>query len=166
MSPGLRPRTRQLKWARRRIAQLKQEATLPNIISMDSEYVTDPILDEADERNRLLIRLRGNRKLFRSPETKPEGSRGAPRKHGEKIQLNRCARCGWRSFARGGKRRHDRPLWLVWTGPAEMDWARLRARIPQVVLSGVRASVHQEFAGLDARTLRLHGARRALSRGW
>lgn len=144
------------------IAQLKTEATLPNIISMDSEYVTDPILDEADERNRLLIRLRGNRKLFRPPEPKPEGSRGAPRKHGEKIQLNREETLrepdrvirveekggGWtiislwenvhvqsrpnlplcavrvEVFRASGKRRYDRPLWLIWTGPAEMDWAQ------------------------------------------
>ena len=45
------------------IARLKAHATLPRIVSSDSEYVTDEILDQADAQTRLLIRFRTNRKL-------------------------------------------------------------------------------------------------------
>jgi hypothetical protein len=71
------------------IGRLKENATLDRIVSADSEYVTDSILDQADEYTRLLIRFRSNRKLFGAPKAKPTGARGAKPKHGEKIQLNR-----------------------------------------------------------------------------
>lgn len=141
---------------------LKKLSRLPVIATGDSEYVTDVILDEADQRLRLMIRLKGNRKLFRAPKAKPPGARGAPAKHGEKIQLNREETLrepdqslrienedgGWtvisiwkdvhvksrpnlplcavrvEVFRANGKRRYERPLWLIWTGPAEMDWAK------------------------------------------
>jgi hypothetical protein len=144
------------------IARLKEHSTLPVIVSADSEYVTDLILDQADGKTHLLIRLRGNRKLFRAPEPKLENSPGRPPQHGEKIQLNReetlrtpdqqtrveqpggswavisvwenvhvqsrpnLPLCAVRVevFRANGQRRYDRPLWLIWTGPAEMDWAK------------------------------------------
>lgn len=143
------------------IARLKEHSTLPVIVSADAEYVTDVVLDQADDRTQLLIRLRGNRKLFRAPEPKPENSRGRKPQHGEKIQLNREETLrtpdkvtrverpggGWvmisvwenvhvqsrpnlplcavrvQVFRSDGKPRYHRPLWLVWTGSAEMDWA-------------------------------------------
>lgn len=144
------------------IARLKADASLRRIISADSEYVTTDILDQADQQTRLLIRLRGSRKLFAEPEAKPAGKRGAPAKHGAMIKLNREATLqnparrlrvedpdgGWveisiwermhfkarpelplcvvrvESFKADGKRRYERPLWLLWTGPAEMEWAQ------------------------------------------
>jgi hypothetical protein len=143
------------------IAELKRQATLPRIISADSEYPVGEILDQADEQTRLLIRMRGNNKLFAEPEPKPPGSRGAPKKHGKKIKLNRIETLseparrlrleeddgGWavisiwermhyksrphlplcvvrvECFKADGRPRFKRPLWLLWTGPAEMDWA-------------------------------------------
>lgn len=149
------------------IAQLKASAQLPCIITGDSEYVTDEILDEADEKTRLLIRFRSNRKLFRAPQEKLPDSqgkkpRGRKAQHGEKIQLNKeetlrepdqqlrveQSNGGWviisvwknvhvqsrpnlpicavrvEVFQANGKRCYQRPLWLAWTGPAEMDWAK------------------------------------------
>lgn len=143
------------------IADLTAKATWPCIISADSEYPVETILDQAGEKVRLLIRLRGNNKLFGEPEPRPEGKRGAPKKHGRKIKLNREetlgeptrrlrveeADGGWvvisvweqmhfksrpnlplcvvrvESFKANGERRFHRPLWLLWSGPAEMDWA-------------------------------------------
>jgi hypothetical protein len=142
------------------IARLKQQSTRPRIISADSEYVTDAILDEADECTRLLIRFRGNRKLYRAPKAKPKAQRGPRPKHGAKLKLNEAETLqapdggyrivepdgGWTEilvwqpvhvqsrpqlplcavrievFRANGQRRYPRPLWLAWTGPAELDW--------------------------------------------
>lgn len=71
------------------VARLKTSAQLPRIISADSEYPTAEMLDQADEQTHLLIRLRGNNKLFDEPEARPPGKRGAARKHGRTIKLNR-----------------------------------------------------------------------------
>jgi DDE superfamily endonuclease len=144
------------------IARLKQHATQPRIVSADSEYVTDEILDEADQQTRLLIRFRSNRKLFGAPQAKVPHTPGRQPKHGEKLKLNReetlreperCLRVeeadgGWtvisvwekvhvgsrpdrplcavrvEVFRTNGQRRYDRPLWLAWTGPTELDWAQ------------------------------------------
>ncbi len=143
------------------IARLKASATLRRIISADSEYPTELILDQADLQTYLLIRLRGNNKLFGEPAPRPEGKRGAPKKHGKKIKLNCEETLGepasrlrieeadgswvvisvWlrmhfksrpnlplsvvrvESFKADGKPRYQRPLWLLWTGPVEIDWA-------------------------------------------
>jgi hypothetical protein len=144
------------------IARLKTNASLPRIVTADSEYPVAEILDQADESTRLLIRLRGSNKLFAEPESRVSGTRGAPKKHGRKIKLN-CEETlgeptrrlqaqdpdgGWvvisiwekmhfksrpnlplcavriESFRANGARRFPRPLWLVWTGPAEMDWTK------------------------------------------
>jgi DDE superfamily endonuclease len=145
------------------IDRLKTTATIPCIISADSEYPTAWILDQADEQTYLLIRLRGNNKLYGEPEPRPPGKRGAPPKHGNKIKLNRPetlgqpahhlrveeADGGWvmisvwermhfksrperpwsvvrvECFKANGERRFQDPLWLVWTGPTQIDWATL-----------------------------------------
>lgn len=145
------------------IGRLKENATLDRIVSADSEYVTDSILDQADRNTRLLIRFRSNRKLFGAPKAKPPDARGARPKHGIKIQLNReetlrqpdqsirvdeadgswtviqvweqlhvqsrpeTQLCAVRVevFRPDGKPRYTRPLWLAWSGPAEMDWGKM-----------------------------------------
>jgi hypothetical protein len=142
------------------IARLKLCRKQRRIISADSEYVTDAILDEADAETRLLIRFRGNRKLFRAAKPKPSSQRGPQPQHGEKLKLNQAetlqtpdrnyqiAQPGggrveiaiWENvhvesrsgiplcavrvevFRANGQRRYKRPLWLAWTGPAEVDW--------------------------------------------
>ena len=144
------------------IARLTARSNLPVIVSADSEYVTDAILDEASERTRLLIRLRGNRKLYRAPAVKSPHQRGPQPRHGAKLKLNEAETLsapdlkvrlaepdgGWTEiavwknvhvesrpkvslcavrvevFGADGRRRYQRPLWLAWTGPAEMDWAQ------------------------------------------
>lgn len=144
----------------RQIQKLTQYSTQPAIITADSEYVTDEILDCACEHTRLLIRFRSNRKLFRPPEVKAKGWRGRRPKHGQKIKLNhqeslsapdqsfsiedeasRIVISVWENMhvhsrplvrlcavrvevlTKEGKPRYSRPLWLCWTGPAQMDWA-------------------------------------------
>lgn len=149
------------KVAAAQIDRLKLQAILKRIIAMDSEYVTGEILDTADEVTRLLIRFRGNRCLYDLPDLKPEGSPGAPPKHGDKMRLNQpdtlrtpdqyfriegeggtwivisvweqvhvtsrpnLALCAIRVevFTAAGTPRYSRPLWLAWTGPADLDWA-------------------------------------------
>ncbi|MCW5968306.1 MAG: hypothetical protein KIT57_24050 [Blastocatellales bacterium] len=167
-----------LKVGAEQIAGLKQWATIKSIITADSEYPTEDILDQADEHTRLLIRLRGNNKLFGEPEPRPPNKRGAPTKHGPKIKLNceetlneptreirfpdsggGCVvisiweRMHFKSrpelplcvvrieiLTADGKPRYRRPLWLLWTGPAEMDWAKFwRVYLRRFALE----SVHQ-----------------------
>ena len=70
------------------IERLKEKSSLPVIITADSEYVTDEILDSADEKTHLLIRFRSNRKLFDAPVPKPKSRRGPQSKHGKKMKLN------------------------------------------------------------------------------
>lgn len=143
------------------VARLQQTATIPLIITADSEYPTEQMLDRANDRTFLLLRLRGNNKLFGKPPERKPGQRGAPLKHGAKIKLNDERTLGepvWRqrieaddgswvivsvwaemhfksrpklplsvirveSFHANGKRRFERPLWLLWTGPSDLDWA-------------------------------------------
>lgn len=145
------------------IERLKTTATIACIIGADSEYPTTWILDQADERTHLLIRLRGNNKLYGEPAPRPVGKPGAPSKHGKKSKLNRPetlgqpahqlrieeADGGWvvisvwermhfksrpnrplsvvrvECFKADGKPRFEKPLWLVWTGPIQIDWATL-----------------------------------------
>lgn len=72
------------------IAQLKQHARLPRLITADSEYVTDDILAEADAETRLLLRFKGNRKLFQAPPPKVPGRSGRAAQHGTQLPLNRA----------------------------------------------------------------------------
>ncbi len=72
------------------IARLKLRRQQRRIISADSEYVTDATLDEDDAETRLLIRFRGNRKLFRAPKPKPPSQRGPQPQHDEKLKLNQA----------------------------------------------------------------------------
>jgi hypothetical protein len=72
------------------ILRLNQTASVPVIVTADSEYLTEKILDQATDKLRLLIRFKGNRNLFDKPEERVEGKRGAPTKHGAKMKLNRA----------------------------------------------------------------------------
>ena len=74
------------------IARLRDNSpeTEKHIVTADSEYVTAEMLDQAHERTQLLIRLRGNRTLYRRPEPPPSSRRGPgrPRKRGPKFKLD------------------------------------------------------------------------------
>ena len=144
------------------IMRLKVQTTLPLIITADSEYVTDAILDTADARTRLLVRFKGNRKLYGTPPPTVPSRRGRRPTHGAKLKLNQAETfraadysfrveetdgsstviAVWKAvhvtsrpalplcavrveiFCANGERRYKRPLWLAWTGPAEIDWVR------------------------------------------
>lgn len=66
----------------------------PKVITADSRYRDRNFLSSfADLENTIaLVRLQNNQKLSQVPEPKPEGSRGAPRKHGADFQLNAIQR--------------------------------------------------------------------------
>ena len=102
-----------------------------------------------------LVRIHSNRVLSEEPERKPQGSRGAPRKHGKPFRLNSTPRPAdqRQTFQLGGQTvcvqawqklhfkklatligtlvqveflkadgtpRYKRPMWLFWTGPANV----------------------------------------------
>lgn len=62
----------------------------PKVITADSRYRDQHFLGAfADlENTYALVRLQNNQKLSQEPLPKPEGSRGAPRKHGADFQLS------------------------------------------------------------------------------
>jgi len=66
----------------------------PKVITADSRYRDKHFLGAFMdlENTYALVRLQNNQKLSQEPEPKPEGSRGAPRKHGADFQLNRIER--------------------------------------------------------------------------
>jgi hypothetical protein len=143
------------------VAQLRQRATLPSIITADSEYLTQEMLDQAHDRTPLLIRMKSNRVLYHAPKAVRRRAPGRPTVHGRRFQLNEArslgqpdqvahvpaADGGWieivvfqavhvkshphrpgcavrvQAFRADGTRRFARPIWLFWTGPAEMDWS-------------------------------------------
>jgi hypothetical protein len=69
------------------IARLRQSSSLKHIITADCEYLTEAILDQADERTQLLIRLRSNRVFYGLPNPRRPGQRGPTPKHGRKFKL-------------------------------------------------------------------------------
>ncbi len=66
----------------------------PKVITADSRYRDKHFLGAFIdlENTYALVRLQNNQKLSQEPAPKPEGSRGAPRKHGADFQLNRIER--------------------------------------------------------------------------
>lgn len=154
------------------IGRLRGAATLPLLITADSEYVTEAILDTLRDPAvgadavplYLLMRFKGNRNLYAAPPDPKErrpGQRGPNPTHGALLKLNRPetlrtpevslrveeANGAWveidvwpevhvetrphiplcavrvRLFQADGQPRYQRPLWLAWSGPAQMDWA-------------------------------------------
>lgn len=70
------------------IARLRQSSSLKHIITADCEYLTEAILNQANERTQLLIRLRSNRVFYLPPNPRRPGQRGPTPKHGRKVKLN------------------------------------------------------------------------------
>lgn len=72
------------------VARLRRTSasTCKHIITADCEYLTQDMLDQADARTELLIRLKSNRVLFQRPVPRTPGQRGRPSKHGRRIKLS------------------------------------------------------------------------------
>ncbi len=79
------------------VVRLRQTsaATSKHIITADSEYLTADLLDQADVRTELMIRLKNNRVLYHRPAPRRAGQRGRPRgrpaKHGRRVKLSRVS---------------------------------------------------------------------------
>ena len=84
------------------IQRLQRTATLPFIVTADSEYVTEAILDTLADPPPgsetgsagsgvplyLLMRFKGNRNLYEAPSARRPGQRGRTPQHGARLQLN------------------------------------------------------------------------------
>lgn len=69
------------------IARLRQNSLRKHIVTADCEYLTEDILDQADKRTELLIRLRSNRVFWCLPKPRRPSQRGPNCKHGRKFKL-------------------------------------------------------------------------------
>ena len=76
------------------VQALAERDTHPKVITADSRYRDKYFLGifAKLENTHALVRLQNNQKLSEEPEAKPEGSRGAPRKHGADLRLNSILR--------------------------------------------------------------------------
>ena len=81
--------TTDTKVAAQQVKELAKRNPRPKVITADSRYRDQHFLGVfADLENTFaLVRLQNNQKLSQEPVPKPEGSRGAPRKHGAGFQL-------------------------------------------------------------------------------
>jgi Transposase DDE domain len=86
--------TTDTKIAAQQIKDLAVRNQRPKVITADSRYRDKHFLGAfADlENTYALVRLQNNQKLSQEPLPKPEGSRGAPRKHGADFQLTDISR--------------------------------------------------------------------------
>ena len=86
--------TTDTKLAAEQIKNLAARNPRPKVITADSRYRDRYFLGAfADlENTHVLVRLQNNQKLSEAPTPKPEGSRGAPRKHGADFQLTAIER--------------------------------------------------------------------------
>jgi len=86
--------TTDTKVAAQQVKALALRSQHPKVITADSRYRDRHFLDAfADlENTYALVRLQNNQKLSQEPVPKPEGSRGAPRKHGADFQLSAIER--------------------------------------------------------------------------
>ena len=80
--------------AAKQVEALAERNKNPKVITAHSRYRDQNFLSSfANLENTVaLVRLQNNQKLSQVPEPKPEGSRGAPRKHGADFQLNAIQR--------------------------------------------------------------------------
>jgi hypothetical protein len=87
------------KLAAVQVQELDLRDLQPKVIVADSRYEEHHFLKIFEHLRYTfgLIRLHGNRVLFEAPPLKPEGSRGAPRKHGPAFKLNGAHRAPDRS---------------------------------------------------------------------
>lgn len=87
------------KLAAVQVQELDLRDRQPKVIVADSRYEDHHFLGIFQDLRQTfgLIRLHGNRVLYEAPPSKPEGSRGAPRKHGPAFQLNGAHRAPDRS---------------------------------------------------------------------
>jgi len=78
-----------VKQGAQQVARLKRLSHGPFIVTADSEYFAAELLDQARPDCCLLVRLKGNRVVYDAPRPRPPGQRGAPRRHGLRLKLNR-----------------------------------------------------------------------------
>lgn len=81
--------TTDTKLAAEQVEDLAERNKQPKVITADSRYRDRHFLGAFAglENTYALVRLQNNQKLSQEPSPKPEGSRGAPRKHGADFQL-------------------------------------------------------------------------------
>jgi len=82
------------KLAAEQVQALAGRNLRPKVITADSRYRDRHFLSgfAHQENTFALVRLQNNQKLSQEPVPKPEGSRGAPRKHGVDFQLSAIPR--------------------------------------------------------------------------
>jgi hypothetical protein len=86
--------TTDTKVAAQQVKGLAVRNQRPKVITADSRYRDKHFLGAfaSLENTYALVRLQNNQKLSQEPMSKPEGSRGAPRKHGADFQLTDISR--------------------------------------------------------------------------
>ena len=86
--------TTDTKVAAQQVKGLAVRAQRPKVITADSRYRDKHFLGAFAglENTYALVRLQNNQKLSQAPEPKPQGSRGAPHKHGADFQLSAIER--------------------------------------------------------------------------
>lgn len=86
--------TTDTKLAARQVKDLDERNKRPKVVAADSRYRDRHFLGAFAglENTHALVRLQNNQKLSQEPVPKPEGSRGAPRKHGANFQLSALER--------------------------------------------------------------------------
>jgi hypothetical protein len=86
--------TTDTKLAAQQIQALALRNKQPKVVTADSRYRDKHFLSALAglENTYALVRLQNNQKLSQEPDPKPEGSRGAPRKHGTDFQLTAIER--------------------------------------------------------------------------
>jgi hypothetical protein len=90
----IRTTTTDTKVAAQQVKELATRNQHPKVITADSRYRDKHFLSvfAGLENTFALVRLQNNQKLSQEPVPKPEGSRGAPRKHGADFQLSAIER--------------------------------------------------------------------------
>lgn len=90
----IRTQSTDTKMAAEQVQALAGRNPCPKVITADSRYRDRHFLGIfAHLKNTFaLVRLQNNQKLSQAPDPKPEGNRGAPRKHGADFQLSAITR--------------------------------------------------------------------------
>lgn len=90
----IRTKSTDTKLAAEQVQALAGRNPRPKVITADSRYRDRHFLGifAHQENTFALVRLQNNQKLSQAPVPKPEGSRGAPHKHGADFQLSALSR--------------------------------------------------------------------------